>query len=145
MYPGTGVSSRAAAYVWAVPTFDAIGVIATDMAETLAFYRLLGLDIADSADAEGHAEVEVQPGFRVMFDTVEVVESFSDYEAPTGGRGVAFAFRCDSPAEVDELFASVTARGYEAKTEPFDAFWGQRYATIVDPNGNPVDLYAALT
>ena len=28
--------------------------------------------------------------------------------------------------------------------EPFDAFWGQRYATVRDPDGNAVDLFAAL-
>ncbi|MFL6036949.1 MAG: glyoxalase, partial [Gaiellaceae bacterium] len=28
--------------------------------------------------------------------------------------------------------------------EPFDAFWGQRYATVVDPDGNAVDLFAPL-
>jgi hypothetical protein len=25
-----------------------------------------------------------------------------------------------------------------------DAFWGQRYATVLDPDGNPVDLFAPL-
>ena len=25
---------------------------------------------------------------------------------------------------------------------PWDAFWGQRYATVVDPNGVWVDIYA---
>ena len=28
--------------------------------------------------------------------------------------------------------------------EPWDAFWGQRYATVLDPDGNSVDLFAAL-
>jgi uncharacterized glyoxalase superfamily protein PhnB len=25
-----------------------------------------------------------------------------------------------------------------------DAFWGQRYATVLDPDGNSVDLFASL-
>ena len=29
-------------------------------------------------------------------------------------------------------------------SEPWDAVWGQRYAVVHDPDGNPVDLYAAL-
>ena len=124
--------------------FDAIGIIVTDMGEALAFYRLLGLDVPPDSDGQGHVEVEVAPGFRVMFDTVEVVQSFSTYEPAAGGRQVGFAFRCDSPAEVDSLFATVTGAGYRAKTDPFDAFWGQRYATVLDPDGNPVDLYAEL-
>ena len=127
-----------------MPTFDALGSIASDMAATLGFYRLLGLDIPAEADRGGHVEVELVAGFRLMIDTIEVIESFSEYEPPTGGRTVGFAFRCASPAEVDEVFARVAAAGHPAREEPFDAPWGQRYATVVDPDGNPVDLYAAL-
>ena len=124
--------------------FDAIGLVVGDMAETLAFYRLIGLDVPPDVGTEGHVEVEVAEGFRIMFDTVETVESFSTYEPPSGGRSVGLAFRCASPTDVDSTFALVTAAGYGAKEPPFDAFWGQRYATVVDPDGNPVDLYAPL-
>ncbi len=127
-----------------MPSFDALGVVASDMAATLAFYRRLGLDIPAEADTEGHVEVELVGGFRLMFDSVEVIEQFSSYEAPTGGRSVSFAFRCDGPASVDATYADLTGAGYTAKTSPFDAFWGQRYATVLDPDGNPVDLYAPL-
>lgn len=127
-----------------MPTFDAIGIVATDMVKTLAFYRLLGLEFPEGAESEGHVEAELAGGFKVMFDTVETVESFSTYEPSSGGRNVGFAFRCDSPAEVDSTFAAITDAGYTAKEQPFDAFWGQRYATVLDPDGNPVDLYAPL-
>ena len=127
-----------------MPTFDALGVVAADLGATLAFYRMLGLDVPEEAD--GHVEVVVEGGFRVMFDSLEVVQSFSDHVLPTGeGRGVAFAFRCESPAEVDAVYAAVTDAGYRGKTEPFDAVWRQRYATVLDPDGNLVDLYAPLT
>ena len=39
----------------------------------------------------------------------------------------------------DEL----TALGSGSHLAPFDAFWGQRYATVLDPDGVRVDLYAA--
>ncbi len=79
-----------------------------------------------------------------MFDTVDVVESFSTYEAPAGGHRMSLAFRCADPAAVDATYASLLASGTNSVLEPFDAFWGQRYATVADPDGNPVDLYAAL-
>ena len=41
--------------------FNAIGMIASDMAATLVFYRMLGLDIPGDADTEGHVEA-VLPG-----------------------------------------------------------------------------------
>ncbi|MEM9607421.1 MAG: VOC family protein [Actinomycetota bacterium] len=127
-----------------MPTFDAIGLIAQDLPATLAFYRLLGLDIPADADGEPHVEVELTGGFRLMFDPVSTIERFSTYEAPAGGRNHALAFRCATPAEVDETFAAVVAAGHGVKAEPFDAFWGQRYATVIDPDGTPVDLYASL-
>jgi uncharacterized glyoxalase superfamily protein PhnB len=128
-----------------MPIFDAIGIIATDMPKTLAFYRLLGLELPEGAESEGHVEATLAGGFRVMFDSVNVVQSFSDYEPPTGGGyRIGFAFRCDSPADVDANHARVVEAGYGSKVEPFDAPWGQRYATVLDPDGNPVDFYAAL-
>ena len=123
-----------------MPTFDALGIIATDLTATLAFYRLVGLDIPEGA--EGHVEVELAGGYRVMFDSVEVIESFSTYEPAAGGRNVALAFGCTDPAEVDRVHAAVVAAGHRSHVDPFDAPWGQRYATVLDPDGNPVDLYA---
>ena len=57
---------------------------------------------------------------------------------------MGLAFRCASPAEVDATYAEVVAAGHVGLKEPWDAFWGQRYAQLRDPDGNPVDLYAAL-
>ncbi len=127
-----------------MPRLDAFGIVVDDMATALAFYRLLGLDIRADADAEGHVEVALDGGVRLMFDSVAVIESFTDWEPPSGGRRIGLAFSCDSPADVDAVHAQVVAAGHTSRSEPFDAFWGQRYATVLDPDGNPVDLYAAL-
>ena len=127
-----------------MPTFDAIGVIATDLGATLAFYRLLGLEVPEGAESEPHVEIDLGGGMRLLVDPVSTIESFSTFEPATGGRNVGFAFRCDSPAEVDATFELVTSAGYGVKEAPFDAFWGQRYATVLDPDGNPVDLSAPL-
>lgn len=57
---------------------------------------------------------------------------------PNGPRG---PFRHD-PADVDATHAAVVAAGFASHVEPFDAPWGQRYATVLDPYGNHADLYA---
>ncbi len=114
-----------------------------DMGRTLDFYRSLGLVIPQEADSEGHAEAALPGGLRLMFDTIDLVRSFSDWEPPTGGHRIALAFRCESPAEVDARHTALVAAGHQSRLEPFDAFWGQRYATVLDPDGNPVDLFAA--
>jgi uncharacterized glyoxalase superfamily protein PhnB len=52
----------------------------------------------------------------------------------------------DIPVAADgETAAKLVAAGYRSHLAPFDAFWGQRYATVFDPDGNPVDLFAPLT
>jgi uncharacterized glyoxalase superfamily protein PhnB len=38
----------------------------------------------------------------------------------------------------------VVEAGFTGEKEPWDAFWGQRYAQLADPDGVPVDLFAAL-
>jgi catechol 2,3-dioxygenase-like lactoylglutathione lyase family enzyme len=124
---------------------DALGIVCRDLARSLAFYRALGLDIADGAEQEPHVEVEVTGGFRIMFDPVSTVTSFDEgWTPPIGGPGTALAFALDSPAAVDEAYATVTGLGFDGHKEPWDAVWGQRYASLRDPDGNGVDLYAPL-
>jgi uncharacterized glyoxalase superfamily protein PhnB len=82
---------------------------------------------------------------RVMWDTEEGVASFDPTFKPSSGSPrISLAFACDSAGDVDRLYAELTAAGYAGQREPWDAFWGQRYATIGDPDGNSVDLFAWL-
>ena len=126
-----------------MPALNAIGIVVTDMAETIRFYRLLGLDVPEMPD-EGHVDTFLPNGVRFMFDTEETMESFREDWAREAGNQIAIAFECESPAQVDELYARVTEAGFNGEKEPWDAFWGQRYAQLQDPNGVSVDLYAAL-
>ena len=128
------------------PTFNFIGMVTADLPASLAFYRRLGLDIPADADTQPHVEVELAGGMRLAWDTVEGIQSFApEWQQPTGLNRVSIAFGCDNPAEVDKLFAELVGAGHAGHREPFDAFWGQRYATVLDPDGNGVDLYAPLS
>ncbi|MEV5934195.1 VOC family protein [Streptomyces sp. NPDC093250] len=125
--------------------FDAIGMVVSDMAASVAFYRRLGFAFPEGAGTQGHVEAELPGGLRLLLDTEEVVRSFHpEWEPPSGGGRTSLALRCDSPAEVDALFAKLTAAGSEGELKPWDAVWGQRYAVVLDPDGNGVDLFAPL-
>ncbi len=127
------------------PGIDAVGIVVGDMARSLSFYRALGLQIPPEADEEQHVEVALPGGLRLMFDTVELMRGFDPgYVASAESGGISLAFRCDSVADVDRLHDELVAAGHRSHLAPFDAFWGQRYATIDDPDGNPVDVFAPL-
>jgi catechol 2,3-dioxygenase-like lactoylglutathione lyase family enzyme len=126
-----------------MPSLNAIGIVSSDMARSIAFYRLLGLDVPETPD-EGHVDTFLPNGVRFMLDTEDVVRSFNPDWARADGNQLSIAFECGSPAEVDEVYARVVAGGFEGEKEPWDAFWGQRYALLADPDGVEVNLYAAL-
>jgi uncharacterized glyoxalase superfamily protein PhnB len=127
------------------PQFDFFGVPVSDMGRSVAFYRLLGLEFPEGAENEQHVEAPLPGGMRYALDSEEVLRSFDpEWKRPTGGVAGGGAFRCDSAAEVDQVYGELLAAGGSAHKEPWDAFWGQRYAQVKDPDGTVIDLYAAL-
>ena len=126
-----------------MPELNAIGIVVSDMAASIRFYRLLGLELPETPD-EGHVEGAQANGTRLMLDSEEVVKSFLPEWSRATGNQVSLAFECATPAEVDEVYSRVTGGGFEGEKEPWDAFWGQRYALLRDPDGVEVNLYAPL-
>jgi uncharacterized glyoxalase superfamily protein PhnB len=126
-----------------MPELAAIGIVSADLEESARFYRLLGVDVPDP-DGD-HNEVTLPNGLRLMFDSISLIQQLDpNREEPSGSHRIGLAFLCASPAEVDEVYARVTDAGYRSKDAPYDAFWGQRYATVLDADDNAVDLFAPL-
>jgi catechol 2,3-dioxygenase-like lactoylglutathione lyase family enzyme len=123
---------------------DLVGITVKSMPAALTFYRLLGLEIPEEAGLESHVEYKTGGGFRIAWDTLEIIKPLQpDWIEPRGHR-MGLAFLCGSPDEVDSLYAKVTGAGYQGYKEPWDVFWGQRYAIVQDPDGNLIDLFANL-
>ena len=80
---------------------NAVGIVVSDMARSIAFYRLLGLDVPETPD-EGHVETFLASGVRLMLDSEETVRSFRPDWTRQAGNQLALALECASPAEVDE-------------------------------------------
>lgn len=123
---------------------DMIGIVVKDMAAALRFYRLLDLAIPAGVEGEPHVDVTTPNGYRIAWDTEELMRSLETEWVEPAGHRMALAFKCDSPAEVDALHERIVGAGYRSHKAPWDAFWGQRYAVVLDPDGNKVDLFAAL-
>ena len=126
-----------------MPELNAIGIAVSDMATSIRFYRLLGLDVPETPDEE-HVDAFLPNGVRFMLDSEDVMRSFREGWTRETGNQIGLALECGSPAEVDEVYARVTGAGFHGEKEPWDAFWGQRYATLLDPDGVEVSLYASL-
>lgn len=123
---------------------DLLGLVVGDMTASLQFYRLLGLEIPAEMDGEAHVEIVLPGGFRMAWDTLELMQGIDpDWVEPVGQR-MTLAFKCESPSAVDSLYEQVRQSGYGVHKAPWDAFWGQRYAVVLDPDGNLVDLFAEL-
>ena len=122
---------------------NAIGIVCADIERSLSFYRMLGVDLPEFSIDEGHYEAQLADGFRLMLDSHDVMRQFVDhFTPPATNEAMGLAVECGSPAEVDEVHEQLVESGVESVREPWDAFWGQRYASVRDPDGNQVDLYA---
>ena len=121
-------------------SLDAIGVICREPARSIRFYGLLGVELREVGD--GHYEGDTPSGVRIMLDSVELMKKLKpDWQPPTGV-AIVLCFRQPSPKAVDEVYRAVTGAGFDGITAPWDAFWGQRYASVQDPDGNQIDLFA---
>jgi catechol 2,3-dioxygenase-like lactoylglutathione lyase family enzyme len=121
---------------------DMVGIAVKDMARSLRFYRLLGLAIPETQDGEPHVEFAVG-SVRLAWDTLEVLRMvYGEWDEAPSGHRVELAFACREPAEVDRVYDRMVEHGYHGHKPPWDAFWGQRYAIVEDPDGNLISLFA---
>ncbi len=129
------------------PKLDLLDLVVRDMEATLAFYRALGVDIPEEAvwrTATGahHVDLEMPGGLGLHFDSADLARKYNrGWSEPSGtGTRIVVGFRLASREDVDQLHEKLTVLGYASSQEPYDAFWGSRYAIVEDPDGNHVGL-----
>jgi catechol 2,3-dioxygenase-like lactoylglutathione lyase family enzyme len=123
---------------------DMIGIVVRDIEQSLRFYRLLGLDVPPPKAGQHYVEVKTANGYRISWNALAMVKEHDPSWVEPVGQRMELAFLCDSPAEVDATYAKLVGAGYPGHKAPWDAFWGQRYAVAVDPDGNRISLFAPL-
>ncbi len=123
-----------------------IDMVVNDMNTSLTFYRLLGLDIPEGQNEEPMVEIVTSNGYHLSWSTVAMmVQQGGDKWANLPARGrMRLAFKCDSPTEVDAIYERMMRAGYTSETAPWNAFWGQRFTQVLDPDGALVDIFAPL-
>ncbi len=122
-----------------------VGITVKDLGKSLSFYRLLGLPIPEGQDNEHHVEFTSEDGYSIGFiPETTMLHTNANWQAPTGDNRISLQFACKTPSEVDETYDRLIAAGYKSFKEPWDAFWGQRFAQVIDPDGNNVGFFAHL-
>ncbi|MFG1493415.1 VOC family protein [Halobacteriovorax sp. ZH4_bin.1] len=123
-------------------TVSAIGIACKNIEKSIQFYNLLNLDFKEYG--KGHYEATQENGLRIMLDSFDLLKEINkDWKEPINS-GITLCFQQTSPNEVDKLFHRIVDAGFEIEKSPWDAFWGQRYASVRDPNGNQIDLFAQI-
>ena len=126
---------------------DQVNLIVQDVKASRAFYSRLGLDFGDEPDPVwAHHHVGAPHGEHAAIDVDLDSTSFvQKWDAGwPGGTGIVVGFKVDSRQEVDELVSTLAAEGVPVQQEPFDAFWGARYAVVSDPDGNGVGIMSPV-
>ena len=122
---------------------NAVGVTSTDMQATIKFYTLLGFTFPEYNPEDPHIEALEKSNARLMIDTKELITEILG-EEPKQSNHSAFAVEFDTPEEIDSIYEKLKSEEYNIVKEPWDAFWGQRYCIVKDPDGYIVDLYSQL-
>jgi uncharacterized glyoxalase superfamily protein PhnB len=122
--------------------FDCIGIAVEKIEPAIEFCSLLGLRFVQSSP--DHFEAKTQSGIRIMLDTVSFLKKVNPNWKKTENPSTTLGFAKESTTEVDELCNLIKNSGYQIVKKPWDAFWGQRYACVLDPDGNQIDIFAPI-
>jgi catechol 2,3-dioxygenase-like lactoylglutathione lyase family enzyme len=123
---------------------NTVGVVVRDMPKALGFYRLLGLSVPTEQDDQPHVEFTDDNGYSIGFVTEAMVRQTDPTWNDAAGHRINLQFKCDEPSEVDATHARLIDAGHASHQAPWDAFWGQRFARVIDPDGNVVNIFAEL-
>ena len=123
---------------------NAVAVTTSNLQKTVEFYMFLGFTFPEHKNDEQHLEPVTSDGSaRLMIDSKALIADIVG-EVPKPGNHSSFAIEYDSAGEVNSIADKLKTSGFKVVKEPWDAFWGQRYCIVEDPDGYKVDLYAAL-
>jgi catechol 2,3-dioxygenase-like lactoylglutathione lyase family enzyme len=128
------------------PVLDQVNIIVGDMAASSEFYRRLGLTIPDDGEpwSSYHLSADTPEGMDLDLDLVTFATKWNAGTRAEGFRGVVLGFHVPTREAVDRIHADMTRAGYRSQQEPYDAFWGSRFAVLEDPDGNSVGVMSPM-
>ena len=119
-----------------------VGVVVSDMARSLEFYRRLGLPIPEEENGKRFVMHRMPSGVTIFFDEVFFPGADPDrVPSPRGAYNIALEFYLETRDAVDATTAELAGYGYTVRKPPWKS--AGPYASIVeDPDGNALLLTA---
>jgi catechol 2,3-dioxygenase-like lactoylglutathione lyase family enzyme len=115
-----------------------VNLVVSDLARSVAFYRALGLEMSDPTGP--HAVASTPHGLRLELDEVPFAALWDAGSPGAVGGGAVLSLAVDRRDEVDAIWSRMTAAGAVSSQRPYDAFWGARFAVLLDPDGHRIGL-----
>ena len=116
------------------PSLNAVTLFTADMAASVAFYELLGMDCEFGGPDSPFSSMHVGSGTYVN------LQQDPDW-SPSGARWGRFILWVE---DVDAIHDLLVAAGYRPLMPPSDAPWGERYFHVLDPAGHEVSIARPL-
>lgn len=112
-----------------------VGLTPRNLAQSLEFYRRLGLAIPDGSDGQPHIGVKMKGDLTFFLNTTSLTR---ESDRP---RTVLEFYLKERPI-VDAKYAEMIAFGYQSYHAPYVSPFGIYFAMINDPDGNIILLSA---
>ena len=115
-----------------------VNLIVTDLERAKAFWSALGVE---SVPRHTHAAViAFDSGMNLVLHAPEFARMWDPaYDGPAAGSTVV-DINLPSREAVDDAHARVIAAGFSSSVEPWDTFFGARYAIVRDADGHRIGL-----
>ena len=115
-----------------------VNLIVTDLGRATEFWELLGWQ---STPRHPHAALLTFPnGMNLVLHEPNFAQLWDPaYAGPAAGSTV-IDINVPSRDAVDDLHARVVAAGFTSSVEPWDTFFGARYAIVGDADGHRIGL-----
>ncbi len=116
------------------PRIDQINLVLADVVAAADFLTRLGVPpTTDGSEWDSHHRgvPTADARFEIELDSSAFARHWGGL--PADFSGVVVNVRVDDRTEVDRLYALALANGADGLREPYDAFWGSRFATVQAP------------
>jgi catechol 2,3-dioxygenase-like lactoylglutathione lyase family enzyme len=134
------------------PQFNQVNLVVEDMDAAVAFYQALGMTVRfdggewPPGSGARHVALDNAEGAIFELDNLAMARIYhGGWRSPNPeARPVVLGFSLPSREAVDETYQALVAAGYAGRHEPYDAFFGARYAVVCDPAGNDVGFMSPI-